>query len=358
MEENTFKLAVIAIIAIALLALFLFYFGPLYIWKEKPVEVVEKNLQIAEVDLGHYHHQKTEFPEDFGIKTDPFENKSRSIKFECNHDVLCCPEGEDCERVIEWDNNQQRRFFSFKLQKPVEVSARCRHEEIYICRVYIGEEPAQVDITKLELGNNLLDLTKKKTTTITYSVSNVGKQDMLGVQGKALLYKLKESKYSEEPERILVKEFFDEVVPLEIGEDLEREIEVEITENGDYEIEFTVFEPLDETNYESTTMEVKAEGLVEIGDCIPGEIQKEYFSEEECRYFFPCEDCKSIIECERKWRGKYNLPVDFEFGLRGSGNEVEGTIRSRGNNMVRGSRRTPRGMQANLLSRIRSDRNP
>ncbi len=325
MEHDTLKLVVIAIIALLLLSLFLFYFAPLYIWKEKPGEAIKKQLKIAETDLGHYHNQKSQFPKEFTVKAEGYENQNRSLIFECNSEIFCCPKGKKCPRAIEWDNNANKRYFSFKETKPVQVSARCRHEKLYICRVYIGKQPAQVKITSAKLSDTSLDLTKKKTTTITYRIKNTGKKDMIAVQTRAKLYKIKKKPFGQEPEKTLVKEINSKQYPLRIGEETEKQLKIPITENGDYEIEFTTFETTDETNYETKKFEIKARGLVRIGKCTPGPVKKEWFSEKECRYFFPCEDCMSVIECEKKWREKYNLPIDFKFELW-KNDEVNGTI--------------------------------
>ncbi len=81
MEHDTVKLAVIAIITFLLLLLFLSYFAPLYLWPEKPELVIKKELKIAETDLGHYHHQKTQFPKEFTVKAEGYENQNRSAIF-------------------------------------------------------------------------------------------------------------------------------------------------------------------------------------------------------------------------------------------------------------------------------------
>jgi len=315
--NSIFRLLVYAVIVALLLFIFFAVFAPQYFWSEEPDRLIKTKLGAAETDLGHYHHGKTRFPEEFTVKAEGYESKSRSLVFECNSGVLCCPKGEDCEgkKAIEWDNQTDERFFSFKEEKPVEVSARCREEGFYICKVFIGEEPAQVDITSFEVSDTELDLMEKNWLKLKYKVENTGKQYMGGVRGIARLYKIKKLPFGQEPEKDLVKEFKDEIFSLGIGEEVEREIDIVIEGNGDYQIEFVSFEENDETNYETETIEIKASGIVEIGECIPGQTESEYYSEEKCRYFFPCEDCKSLVECERKWREQYSIPEEFKFEL-------------------------------------------
>lgn len=316
MEKNIFKLVVYAIIVVVLLYLFFFHFAPLYLWPEKPETIVENQLKRAETDLGHYSHQPSGFPEEFTVQAMGYETPHRSIVFECNDEILCCPKGKKCQRPIEWDNNAKKRYFTFKEYKPVEVSARCRYEDIYICKVFLGKQPAQVSISEIELQDSELDLTEKKTTKIKYKIKNTGKKDMIAVQGTARVYKIKRLPFGQEPEKTFIGEFKDEEFSLERGAETEREIQIQIKENGEYQIEFTAFEKTDETNYEKKTIELKATGLVEIGACIPKPPIEEWYSELECRYYLPCEDCKSIEECKRKWREELDLPPEFdEFGL-------------------------------------------
>ncbi|MCX6802719.1 MAG: hypothetical protein NT067_06435 [Candidatus Diapherotrites archaeon] len=326
MEQDTFRLAVYAIIAAALLYIFFVHFAPAYLWKEKPEQIVGKQLQAAETQLGQYSHQEGKFPKELTMKAEGYESMSRNVTFECNYDIFCCPKGEECSRAIEWDNNQEKRYYSFKQAEPVEVSARCRYENIYICKVFLGKEPAQVKITGFSATDIELDLTKKNTTTIKYAVKNTGQPDLIAAQATARLYKIKKLPYGQEPEKTLVYEAKGEEFGLGTGEETGKELQVEITENGNYEIEFTVQEKTDDTDFETKTFEVKATGIVEIGACELKPPEKEYFSETECRYFLPCEDCKSLIECKRKWREKYGLPKDFEFGLN-KYDDVKGSIK-------------------------------
>ncbi|MFH1234088.1 MAG: hypothetical protein V1493_00540, partial [Candidatus Diapherotrites archaeon] len=323
MEQNTFRLAIYGIIVAILLYIFFFHFGPAYIWKEQPQQIIGKQLQFAETQLGQYSHQEGEFREGLTARTDGYESTSRNVTFECNYDILCCPKGEKCSKAIEWDNNQEKRYFSFNETKPVEISARCRHESIYICKVFIGAEPAQVKITESSLSDKELDLTKKRTAAISYKVQNTGKKGIVAAQATALLYKIKKLPYGQEPEKTLVQEFKGEEFALGIGEEAEKELLTEITENGDYLVEFMVKEKTDDTDYETKTFGLKAAGLVEIGACITKTPLEEWFSEKECRYYLRCEDCKSVVECRNKWKAQLGLPDSFGgFALSGAGKDT------------------------------------
>jgi len=324
-EASVFKLLIYIIFGGLLIFILFNQFAPQYLYPENQERLIKTNLGTAEIDLGHYNHQKTRFPEEFTVKAEGYESDERSLVFECNSEVLCCPKGRDCggEKAIEWDNNGEKRFFSFKEEKLVEVSARCREEGIYICRVYIGEEPAQVKIESFELKDNSIDLDKGNKTSISFKLSNTGQQNILNVSSAVKLFKIKKMPYGANPEKNLVAEFRDFPFALEKGEEVERELEIWVPGNGDYLIEFISFESLDETNYEKKEITLKAFGSVDVGACTPKVPLEEWFSEEECRYNLPCEDCKSITECKNKWRKELGLPGTIDnFELKSAGEDI------------------------------------
>lgn len=308
--ENPFKLLVFAIIVVALLALFFFYFAPLYLWKEEPTEAVKTQLEIAETQLGHYASQDAVFSSGYTVQATGFESPHRSIVFECNSEIYCCEEGKDCEKAIEWDNAGKRRYFSFKETKGVKVSARCRYEDIYICKVFIGKEPAQVKIQSLELEPQELDLSKENSLRANFEVENTGEKGMIAVEAIARLYKKQVNRHGE-LERVLKKESSKEF-SLGVGEEYKGELEIEIGENGEYEVEIIVREKTDGTNYEKQSFEVKAFGMVETETCAVGEMQIQEL--EKCVYLLPCK-CKGIVECEKTWRNRLNIPIEEEFEI-------------------------------------------
>ena len=320
MEESTLKYVVIAVVAFALLFLFLQYFAPLYFWREEPTEAVESQLERAETQLGHFTSEDTYFPAGFVVQATAYESVNRSIVFSCNSELHCCGEGEDCGKAIEWDNAGERRYFSFSAQKPVAVSARCRHEDLYICKVFIGEKPAQVKIKELDLETTELDLAETESLKVSFEAENTGGKDMAAVEAIARLYKLKSRPETGiEPERELVEEFSVEF-GLEQGEEHSGKIEVKITENGKFQLEIILQEKTDETNYELQSFDVTAFGKIETEGCVAGKV--EVLELEKCVYLLPCE-CKSIVECETMWRGLLEIPIEEDFELVSADDEKE-----------------------------------
>ncbi|MFH1234627.1 MAG: hypothetical protein V1493_03360 [Candidatus Diapherotrites archaeon] len=318
MEQSTFKLAVYFIVAAVLAYLFFFQFAPQYLWKEPLVEVVKKNLDRAETQLGVYTAQDGSFSAGYTVKAEGFETSDRSVVFNCNSSLFCCEKGEDCGKTIRWDNTGIKRFFSFSQEKTVPVSTRCRYEKLYICKVYLGEEPAQVKIGSLGLDTTVLDLAESNTLKAAFEIENTGKQDMVAMEVKARVFKKLEGSDGT-MEKIFKKEFSTEF-PLESGAKQKGELEIEITENGDYEIEVTAVEKTDETNYETQTLEVTAAGEVTTEECIEQEMPAQ--EKQKCDYLLPCK-CKTLIECEAYWREKLDIPIAENLPIQSQNEETE-----------------------------------
>jgi hypothetical protein len=318
MEQSTFKLAVYFIVAAVLAYLFFFQFAPQYLWKEQPMEVVKKNLDKAETQLGVFASQDGTFSAGYSVQAEGFESPDRAVVFNCNSSLLCCEKGEDCEKTIRWDNTGTKRFFSFSQEKTVPISTRCRYEKLYICKVYIGEEPAQAKIGSLELNTKELDLAESNTLKAAFEIENTGKQDMVAMEVKARVFKKLEGSDGS-IEKIFKKEFSTEF-PLESGAKQKGELEIGITENGDYEVEITAVEKTDETNYETQTLEVKAFGEVTIEECVEQEMPVQ--EKQKCDYLLPCK-CKTPLECEAYWREKLDIPISENLPTQSQNEKTE-----------------------------------
>ncbi|MEM0360242.1 MAG: hypothetical protein QXK06_02810 [Candidatus Diapherotrites archaeon] len=318
MEQSTFKLAVYGILAAALLYLFLFHFGPNYLWKENPIEVVKKNLDRAEEQLGVYSTQEGTFKAGHTVHATGFESPDRAVVFNCNNSLFCCEQGKDCSKTIEWDNTGTRRYFSFNQEKTVPFSARCRYENLYICKVYLGSEPAQIQINQLELSTKELNLAETSKLKIPFEVENTGKKDIVSMQVKAKVFR-KLERSDGTVEKKFVKEFSTEF-PLETGEKKSGELEIEISENGKYEAEITAVEKTDETNYRTKTLEFNAFGKVETRECIEENLPVQ--EKQKCVYLLPCK-CKSILACENHWRKRLELGLEEKIEVESRNDETQ-----------------------------------
>jgi len=316
--DSSFKTLVAAIIAIIIIAIFLIYFSGFFKVPRKPDEVIREQLEKAETKLGQYYTDKAFFKAETEMHADPFDSQSRTVTFVCNHPRHCCPKGvlgADCHQRIMWDNSPNRRFFSFREDSEEVISARCRFEEIYICKVYIGEEPAQVALPEVDIDKSDVNLAEGNEVKLSFQVKNVGKQDMSAIDVIAKLYRREFNPHLQKYEYKLVSEKKLEPFSLHINASVGKQISIEIPENGTYKLNLLVRENTDETNFVEKEFEINAFGKVVLEECIPGEPRSEWISENECKYFFPCDDCITLEECERKWRLLYNIPDNYELTL-------------------------------------------
>jgi len=304
------KLLVAVIFVLALLYIFFTVIGPAYIWQENPEPVINGALGQSETDLGHYNSATGSFADGYTVQAIGFESDSRSIVFECNNPIYCCEEDGECDKTIKWSNSGER-YFAIQEDKEIDVSTRCRYDEIYICKVFLGAEPAQVDLIKEPEVPASVDLAESNSIPLNFTVLNTGENAMSGTTALAKLFKIKKMPFGQEPEKLLVEEFSTEEFFLSAGDEIESELGVEIPGDGDFLIEFTVSEQSDETNFESREFEFKAVGE-QTAVCVPGEVQVQ--GQEKCVYLLPC-NCPSITECTNVWRSALSIPKEEELEL-------------------------------------------
>jgi len=305
------KLLVVVIFVLALLYVFFTVIGPAYIWQENPPSIINEGLGKSETDLGQYFTKVGSFSKEYTVQAQGFESDGRSIVFECNNPIYCCEEDAECNKVIEWSNSGDR-YFAIQEDKEIDVSTRCRFEEIYICKVFLGAEPAQVELIEEPVVSEEVDISKSKTLPLNFSVLNSGKKGMSGTIASAKLFKIKKMPFGQEPEKVLVEEFSTDRFSLAAGDKTELGLGVEIPGNGDYLIKFTVFESGDKTNFESKEFEFTAIGEQAPTECIPGKMKIQEL--EKCVYILPCE-CSSLTKCNSLWRGILNIPAEKELEL-------------------------------------------
>ncbi|MBT4192066.1 MAG: hypothetical protein HOE11_02050 [Candidatus Diapherotrites archaeon] len=142
------QLVVWAVIAIVLIALVLFYFGGLE-QEETLVGKIKQNFLQAENpdNLGNlFYLGEEKIERDSLITKGMFDLLDRELSFECTSTELCCPQNEACNKDITWDYD----YLKTKNQVRTSVYLRCIKDIVPICRVYVGKEPAQARIIKID----------------------------------------------------------------------------------------------------------------------------------------------------------------------------------------------------------------
>ena len=165
--DSVLKLLITAIASVALIAVIYTMF---VVPADDPSLLIKKQLETAQVELGKIQQiQLITYSKDYALQGKTFDDRGRSLAFECNNEDMCCLKNEKCGE-IEWDE----RVITFKKKQPVETISRCFLEEgIFVCRVYFGQEPAQIEITKIIAKNNL-ELNQGNEFPISVKLKNSG----------------------------------------------------------------------------------------------------------------------------------------------------------------------------------------
>ncbi|MBN2067198.1 MAG: hypothetical protein JW744_01895 [Candidatus Diapherotrites archaeon] len=171
--NSGFRLLIYAIAAVLLAWLFITYFGPLFFPPSDPALQIGAALDEAEIALGKARTRNVLFSGGTLIQGSSFDSSLRNVNFMCNSSSICCPKGVSCSASIEWDD----RKIKINETRYVKTSARCSEEEgLMLCRVYFGEEPAQVEILSIGSGEEF-DLSNGKPE-ISANLKNAGSQEM------------------------------------------------------------------------------------------------------------------------------------------------------------------------------------
>jgi hypothetical protein len=257
---NAMRLLVYAVIASVLVFLVVNIFQ-IFFPSQDYTKEIELMLGAAEVDLGKYVARELTLPSNVKIDASDFDTASRSVVFLCNNLAICCEQGKSCAKPLEWDNVFMKRYVLAKQAKQLKVAARCRFEELYICKIYIGLEPAQIELENASLSADRIELAKQSSIKINYVVKNIGKHAMVVIP-KAKIY-MKNIQATAD-RWIFLEEVKGKRFSLQSNETLNKSFELNFDRPGAYKIEFALVEEKDETNYVENEFEVTVSGSVEI----------------------------------------------------------------------------------------------
>ncbi|MEM4662969.1 MAG: hypothetical protein QXM75_03025 [Candidatus Diapherotrites archaeon] len=248
---DTFKLLISTVVALVIIFLLLQIFG----FFEKPINTekeIKDMLSVAEVNLGRYNSKV--LPLEGTIFMSIFESDKRAVAPMCNNPALCCEINQSCPKVLEWRTEGTAMYVKTKQKKVTTVSTRCRFEKIHICRIYFGQEPAQVAIESLELLPHQEKIFSGDTIKINYSIKNTGATSMI-VTPVVKLYSF-HSDLSSSEDWLLIRNYFGKDIAMLKGEIESGSIELSINSPGRYKIELFAFERYDETNFATQSFEI------------------------------------------------------------------------------------------------------
>jgi len=307
---NAFQLLVYAIAFAAFLWIFMAFISPIFFPAEDPVAKIGEGLDISELTPGQYVPYVIDLKADAGMDAALFDTSARSVIMHCNNPSVCCSlEGllDECggtERCGAYEKCRvalSNRNLVVLEETKARGAARCIPEfNLHVCRVYLGEEPAQVRLVEVGYDEEF-DL-EEEEAELKVSVKNTGNIAVSFYQAEIVLYKIEVKGGIEEKMRygdslLEVREL------LLAGETEIFEFSTGISDNGAYEAEARV--AAIDAGYEEKTIRFRVKGASPITEgCEAGSFIGIEEREGECREIYECKGCEFGWECREKWSEK------------------------------------------------------
>lgn len=302
-----FELIVWGIVTIVLVFALMAIFGGLF-QEEDLIERIENSLKNAQmphsigktINVGTINLSQDQF-----LATNAFETTNKVLTIECNNENICCPLNEECQKPIEW--NQQ----NLKLKKTITTTSfvRCNLIQNYpSCKIYIGNRPAQATITNIELikqlGNsNIFEITVKNTgnTNLAFGNLNVNLFRKIDKSFQPINFELDTQDIQILP--ISTKHSFLWNIELDFAGEYKAEF-IFSGENAGFDKNFIEFNTDPTTNCE---IDINRFDQFEI---VNEELLSQGYTMKEYHY---CKNCNHAFECLAEWKIKHpNINFNLE----------------------------------------------
>jgi len=143
-----------------------------YLPKEDIFREVRNSIDISQTPSNFgktFYTGKLNMTKGLQITKTSLNQNNISLAVECNDPVICCSNGEECTKPVEWNY----KIITFKQDRTVQVYTRCYpyFDEI-VCRAYFGKMPAQAtikDIEYVDTGgkiNSIVNVTNSGSTPL------------------------------------------------------------------------------------------------------------------------------------------------------------------------------------------------
>lgn len=302
-----FELIVWGIVTIVIVLILMSLFGGL-VQEENLVEKIETNLKQAQLPnlIGRTINVGTiNLSQDQILTITEFETLDRSLVIECNNENICCPLNEECQKPIEWDQQ------NLNSKKTITTNSfvRCTLVQNYpACKIYIGNRPAQSNINNIELVEQI-----GTSNIFEIIVENTGNTNL--VFGKL---KLNLSRKVDGSFQKINYEFDDQeiqILPVSTKHTFIWNIETDFS--GEYKAEF-IFSG-ENSGYDKNSIEFFADPTT---NCKINENKFEEFEidDEELmsrgyymKEYYYCDNCNYAFECLAEWNIKHpNVNFNLE----------------------------------------------
>jgi len=313
------KLLVYAIATVAVISLlYIFVFPLAFPLPQNSVALIERNLTASETELGKGFLVEITAGQGNGFMGETFDSSARNAVFQCNSASQCCPQGEKCDLAIEWND----RVVKFNKGTATTVTTRCKRElGLYLCTVYFGEKPAQIEIDSLGAPESI-DL-GKESLSFEVAFSNKGEQEAFETEVSAEIFRryLVQGSWVEKKVENASRAY--SFGGLKHGETRAERIIVPLNENGDFKAKIRASGL--EAGFDERTVEFSMTGA--IGQCYALYCEQPRLMEEKCSARCYCENCLYGGACAEKIRQSDNvtLSLDPEIGLQNAEAEILGS---------------------------------
>jgi hypothetical protein len=302
-EMNVFRLLIVAVLAGVTMYFIVSLMSPILRPQTIAARAVENILIDAQADVGHSATVSLTLQKDQSLFARNYDQPTRSVSFECAGEE-CCPFLENCPSAI---GSTPERILTFETTD-ISLTARCENTNVNIhaCKVYAGEEPAQVKLENVQLSAETLSTSDE--ITFSGSVRNTGKVSSgivtlrVEIWGKTFVSGKEEDTLVGEKEQTL------EMIDAEKARPFS--IQTRILAPGEYHARIIA-------RGEDAGMDERVHAIMVIGEIISTCVtdlsqafEKTYDSfEEVCREKRFCTGCMFAYECRNAWESISTIPA-------------------------------------------------
>lgn len=295
------KLLVVAIATAALVAVIYMMF---VIPADDPGTLIKKQLETAQVELGKIQQiQMMEYSKGYMLQGKTFDVRGRSVAFECNNENICCMKDEKCGE-IEWDE----RLIAFKKKRPVETISRCFLEEnIFVCRVYFGQEPAQIEIEEVIAEENL-NISIGNKFPVSVKIKNSGSSIIPYGSIELKLYQWQTQ--FEKSKLVFITQISQPITVMNPDEEVVKEFVFNPETSGKYEIRIKA--EGENSGFWEKTIEFEVTGIP-VSDCSTVDDEGELICDpttKKLKEKYYCQNCNFGFECENVWEAQTGLNLE------------------------------------------------
>lgn len=165
---KVFDLLVWSIVTIAIILVVINFYGNLN--NDEPIETKINNKldeALLPINMGKLLLVgNLELKKDYILSRTYFDTIKKSLVIECSSESLCCPNGEECPKIIEWTPEN----LTLKNTNNTKIFVRCFEINNFpACKIYVGKAPAQAKIKEIKLINQI-----DTSATFEIIVTNTG----------------------------------------------------------------------------------------------------------------------------------------------------------------------------------------